>query len=241
MEAVITELDERAERTLKEVGLGDGGAPLDERKRAARADDFMDSEEILAAADEISAEYGPSVDELLENPVAFEASERAVNISIDDVGVKKQKDERRDEGEVAPKGKRERIQHTVAHVQSGEAGYALVGAGVVRTLSLVAAFLIDNDLMRRRPMFFADGQRSLKNHIHECFEWNDAQIILDWHHLAKKCAELLSMGMRNRKYRNNVLPELKRLLWLGLVDQAIDYLDSIAKNQKSKRQIKIQI
>jgi hypothetical protein len=53
------------------------------------------------------------------------------------------------------------------------------------------------------------------------------QIILDWHHLDKKCQEQLSHALNNRHARNDVLEELLRLLWYGNLDGAIAYLRQV--------------
>ena len=52
-------------------------------------------------------------------------------------------------------------------------------------------------------------------------------IILDWFHLVKKCKELLSMAMKGRLIRNQVLREIMPLLWHGLTDRAIALLEQI--------------
>lgn len=60
------------------------------------------------------------------------------------------------------------------------------------------------------------------------------QIILDWYHLHKKCEQPLSLGLAGRAVRNQVLDELMKLLWYGLVDRAIAYL----KNGEAERWLK---
>ena len=52
-------------------------------------------------------------------------------------------------------------------------------------------------------------------------------IILDWYHLEKKCKEQLSMAMKGRVFRNDVLESLLPLLWQGLTDKAIALLEGI--------------
>jgi len=58
---------------------------------------------------------------------------------------------------------------------------------------------------------------------------------LDWYHLRKKCKEKLSMAMRGREIRNEVLEQLMPMLWHGLTEKAIDFLNetqtSLIKNQ----------
>jgi hypothetical protein len=63
----------------------------------------------------------------------------------------------------------------------------------------------------------------------------DIGIILDWYHFRKKCIEKLGMAMRSRVIRNEVLEQLMPMLWHGLTQKAIDFLNetetSLIKNQ----------
>jgi len=62
------------------------------------------------------------------------------------------------------------------------------------------------------------------------------QIVLDWFHLCKKFKEELSMGMKGRRLRNETLRAVMPLLWHGLTNKAISYLENIPaskiKNEK---------
>ncbi|MBF0552297.1 MAG: hypothetical protein HQK60_17405 [Deltaproteobacteria bacterium] len=74
-------------------------------------------------------------------------------------------------------------------------------------------------------MFFVDGQRSLHDAIVKMFSWyRNLAIILDWYHLKEKCKMQLSLAMKGRKVRNEVLESIMPLLWYGLVDKAKEYL-----------------
>jgi hypothetical protein len=54
------------------------------------------------------------------------------------------------------------------------------------------------------------------------------RLILDWHHLQRKCKELGSLGINGSIAAKKVhIDELRRLLWHGLVDRAIDYIDAL--------------
>ena len=77
-------------------------------------------------------------------------------------------------------------------------------------------------------MFFVDGQRSLHDSLLRIFAWQGTlQLILDWHHLDKKCQEQLSSAMNNRHARNEVLKELLSMLWYGNIDAAIEFLSQV--------------
>lgn len=163
--------------------------------------------------------------EMLKNPVPYEALADSVQVSIDPVGVKKQKESR--DGKPAEK-KREMIYQTVAHLQQGDRSYTLNGRDVGTVLRLILAFLLHNELLKYNLLFFVDGQRSLNNSILALFAWfGPVQLILDWYHLEDKCKSLLSMALKGRDIRNQVLEQLLPLLWLGTVERAIALLRAI--------------
>lgn len=166
----------------------------------------------------------------------YEQSEDTVNISIDDVGVKKQKAQRQDcgteklevTGESVPKNRRPTVQNTVAQIAHGKRYFTLTGTGVLHVLTFVLAFLLRNNLILLRLRFFTDGQRNLQNSIVKFFFWHPSvSLILDWFHVVKKFKEDLSSACRGRHTRNEHLRPILRLLWFGLVDQAQNYLHSI--------------
>ena len=54
------------------------------------------------------------------------------------------------------------------------------------------AFLVTNDMLQMNWIFFVDGQRSLHDILLRLFAWQGTvQLILDWHHLEKKCEETM--------------------------------------------------
>jgi hypothetical protein len=170
--------------------------------------------------------------DILSNPVAYEAPQSAVMISLDDVGAKRQK-ESREQAAHAPPGKKKRayVQNTVIHVEQGGRSYLLNGYGVIWVLRLLVAFLLHNQLLGKTFVFFVDGH-ALYSSVLECFSWyNNKVVILDWYHLHKKCKGLLSLALNGRDIRNAVLKNLIHLLWYGLVDQAIAYLKNLPESE----------
>lgn len=170
--------------------------------------------------------------EMLQNPVPYEKREESVCISVDDVGAKQQKENRKPTSSGPPgKSKRKYVQNTVIHVEQGDGSYILNGYGVWCVLRLLLAFLLNNNLLSHHLVFFVDGH-SLYSSVLQYFYWHpQVSVILDWYHLKKKCRELLSMASKGSQIRNAILEELMPLLWHGLVDQAIDYLSHIAADQ----------
>jgi hypothetical protein len=167
--------------------------------------------------------------EVIKNPVLYEASEKTVNISIDDVNVKHQKEERK--GNAKKPEEREYVHNTVVHIHRGGVSYTLNGFGVFSTLRILIAFLLHNDLLKNRLQFFVDGQKTLHAAIITAFSWlHNVGILLDWYHLEKKCKGELSMAMKGRTIRNTVLGQLMHLLWYGMVDKAIAYLTTLSED-----------
>ncbi|SLM31217.1 conserved hypothetical protein [Desulfamplus magnetovallimortis] len=181
---------------------------------------------------------------IANNPVPYESLGNAVNISLDDVGVKEQKEKRSkteqeniDKNETQRK-KRKYIQNTVVHIEHKDRNYMLNGYGIFYVLRLLVAFLIHNNINNIILVFYIDGH-GLYSKILQFYYWNKKiLIILDWYHLVKKCKELLSMAVCGSKIRNDVLDEILPLLWHGLVDEAISYLKSIASEKiRNKKEI----
>lgn len=184
----------------------------------------------------------------------YEQGQDTVNISIDDVGVKKQKEERPGKytakkekvvanGDVSEQGenhqpevnKRPTVQNTVARIEQDGQCFTLTGSSILHVLRFVLAFLLNNKLTGHRLCFFTDGQRSLQGAITAFFSWHSAvSLILDWFHLTKKFKESLSLACRGRKIRNQHLRSLLPLLWVGLLDGAQDYLRSIPASDLKK-------
>ena len=180
--------------------------------------------------------------EIFKNPVPYEDAKHSVKISVDDVGAKKQKENRdgpRDNPLV--KKKRVYVQNTVIHVEKGGDSYILNGYGVLCVLRILLAFLLHNHLLSDRLIFFVDGNYLYRT-VSELFSWHKSlSLILDWYHLKKKCQELLSLAMKGRELRNGVLENLTPLLWHGLVDQAVTYLESLPESEIKNEDARIDL
>lgn len=175
-----------------------------------------------------------------EEKIPFNANELEIEanpgdcvyISIDDIGVKHQKASRSQEETKDSKY----IENTVVHIQYGMASYALTSIGMREAIKLVLSFLLFNNLLNKELIFFTDGAKNIKSHIESVFSFHPYTVILDWFHLKKKCQELLSMSIKGKESRNEVLEKLLRILWAGDVDGAIKYLQNLSstiiKNDK---------
>ena len=176
----------------------------------------------------------------------YESPEHTTNIFIDEVCVKKQKPHRKlvvPTAEQQPDEELKRVHTSVARIEHEGKGFTLVGPGLFTLLRFVLAFLLRNGLKGNRLRFYVDGQRTLQDTILTFFGWHPAvSLILDWYHVVKKFKELLSMAMRGRELRNAQAKTLLRMLWYGMVDEAITHLRSIESSQiKDQKQIEILI
>ena len=232
-------LIEYVERTSKCIlqhnGFTEDGVYLGHKVPDAENQAVRLSDEIVAKAVEKCTDDSSIRDDILNNPVPYEDPENTVNISIDDVNVKKQKEARKESGG-SEKTKCKYVHNTVVHVAKGDKSYTLNGYGIKAVLRYLIAFIFNNSLIGYRFQFFTDGHKTLNQVILKCFSWyRNIGLILDWYHLNKKCKEQLSLAMKGRVLRNKVLEQLMPLLWYGATDKAIDLLKEIEdKSIKSK-------
>ena len=211
---LVDYIEEKTSRILKANGFDeDDNYKGNKPTYAVNQPDTL-AEETIIEATEQCIEAGIQ-DEVLNNPVCYEDPEKTVNISIDDVNVKRQ-EECRQKGGRSEKGKRKYVHNTIAHVCKQDQSYALNGHGIRTVLCYLIAFIFNNDLLGNRMQFFTDGHKTLNETILKCFYWYaNIGIILDWYHLDKKCKEQLSMAMKGRVVRNDFLEHLMPLLWRG--------------------------
>src|SRR5258708_22573082 len=97
---------------------------------------------------------------------------------------------------------------------------------------IVVAFLLLNEMMSKSGslVFFTDGVRDLHLAIQNVFSFIPFKIILDWYHLEKKCKDLLSMAIKGKQVKNQMLTEVLAWLWLGKVERAIKSLTDLKED-----------
>lgn len=199
------------------ISTGDAGTGEGMIQDAIDAVNAAREEKIPFSPQEISVESAPG---------------DCVYVSIDDIGVKHQKESR------AEGSRRDYrfVENTVAHIQYGDKTYVLTGIGMRNVFKSVLAFLLMNNLLSHELVFLTDGAQDIKSHIESVFQFHPYTVILDWFHLKKRCQEWLSMSIRGKDRRNEVLEKLLRLLWVGDVPTATTFLSSLSaadlKNQK---------
>ena len=220
---VIDYMEEKSKRILKKKGFSEDGKYLDDTMPCGDHEPMsICDEKVMEAAKKCACS-----EDIIHNGVPYEDPEHTVNISIDDVNVKKQKEERKGYEELE-EGKRKYVHNTVVHVGKGGKSYTLNGYGIRAVLLYLIALILNSGLLGCRFQFFTDGHTLLNDTIIRCFSWyKNMGIILDWFHLVKKCKEQLSLGMKGRGVRNEVLRHIMPFLWHGRADKAIDALKEI--------------
>ncbi len=224
-------IDERARCILTENGFSEDGICQDIKPEYNNGHPIkIPKQKVMSAIEKCCQDKAIGTVDLLNNPVPYENPECSVQISIDDVNVKRQ-EEFRPGGIKSERGKRKYIHNTVAHISKIDLGkYVLNGLGSKNVLRFLTAFLFHNGLTGHRIQFFTDGHKVLNDSILKWFSWyKNIGIILDWYHLEKKCKEQLSLALKGRFIRNEILEKLKPLLWHGLVDEAVVHLEGIDK------------
>lgn len=166
----------------------------------------------------------------------FEDPENTTYVAMDDVTVPRQKEEGRITN--PPKRKvKQRVKNTVVCVFQGLGKYYLSATGVPQVLFILMAFLLNNNLLAGKSLvFLVDGAEDIRNGIIKFFSWRSYTVILDWFHIRKKFRERLSMAIKGKKVKKEILKNSIGLVWLGKVKEAIEYLRNIAeeniKNQE---------
>ncbi len=223
---ILDFLAEKTRLTLCENGFSEDGRYLgdsDEKKdvEAVR----LPKDVVSKAAEKHGDRFSP--EEILDNPVLYEDRRESVELQIDDVVTKKQKEDR--EKVSSDEERKRKYNHiTIAHVRKGDRAYTFNGENIRSVLCFITAFILNNNLLGNRLQIFTDGHRVLNSTILKYFSWfKNIGIILDWYHLGKKCKECLSLALKGRFLRKEVLSEVMPLLWFGLTDRAIEALEAI--------------
>ena len=169
-----------------------------------------------------------------------DGTQKCCYISVDDIGVRFQKPERKGKY----KKNRSFVENTVIHVQAEDRQYTLTAIGMAKAFKRLVAFLIENKLMEdHRLVFFSDGANCIRDYISKYFGFRQHTVILDWLHLEKKCNEFLSMGIKGAKdEKQQIKKDLFSILWMGRYENAVKYLESLKnfhiKNPKKIEELK---
>jgi len=220
-------IEKKCTQVLEQNGFDSAGELTAELVFLPVQTKYIDQEVLAAAASALNIKEYQQSD--------YESPDTSLNISIDDVGVKRQ-------AETRPKPEEDnqakRVNNTVVHIQSEQGNYILNAANLTRVLKMLIGFLLHLGLMGRQIVIFADGARDIHSAVYKMLGFLRIKVILDWYHLEKKCKEQLSLAFCGRKKRNAFLEELLPCLWLGNVNGAIDLLCNV-KDEEIKDHEKV--
>ena len=254
--AILTDLTTSSRQVLAEQGFSEQARPRADsdwfqRLRALKPAS-QPKTQVQAALDVVTSQMqakelsSAAQQELRQrhSEEVFEHPASSVHLSVDDVGVKKQRAERRRGGadptsDPAPTetAKHPRVQNSVAYIDYQSQHCTLTGRSVGEVLLFCLALLLQTGLIGKRLCFFTDGQKSLKETILARFAWHPkVTLLLDWYHLVKKCKELLSTALKGRERRNQYACALLRLLWFGAWQEAVKALKAIPDEHIKNRQ-----
>ncbi len=146
-------LEEKADAILKENGFSEEGQPGQEGTLELPLEKVLLPPEQIEPVLKETAPEAKLEKEMSNNPVPYEDPAKSANISIDDVSVKRQKEERNQGEEVEQK--RKYLHNTVSHIQHGKESYLINGFGIGAVLRLIVAFLLHNDLLQYNRFGFA--------------------------------------------------------------------------------------
>ena len=125
----------------------------------------------------------------------MERKDQTCYISIDDIGVKHQKEHRI--GNDEKNGVY--VWNTVAHIEAENVSHTVTGVGMKKTFMFVLAYLLKRNLLAGKTLvFFTDGAKSIFANIDDIFSFHPFTVVLDWFHLKKRCQEYLSMSIKRR-------------------------------------------
>ena len=185
-------------------------------------------EKIEAATKEYNARHEDfQIGSIPDRFLPEEDSSKAVLVSVDDVLVKHQKDERR----AGFAKEKKNVANTVIHIHADGKSYILTAVGIRKAFVQLTAFLLENGLFENRQLvFLSDGAKEIKDYAEKFFSWRPYVLILDWFHLAKRIKEFCSMCIKLPKDKKGpIIKKILSYLWVGNVDGAVEYVRSLKK------------
>jgi hypothetical protein len=222
-------IEKKCDETLEKGGFAWNGEAYENEYFTPDNPQHIQQAEIENAAIKLNIESYNASD--------YELPNNTVNVSIDDVGVKRQTEMRpKDEGVQQAK----RVENTVLHIQHKDKSYILNAASLLSGIKLLLGFLLWGSLLKKQIVIFADGARVIHAAVLKMLHFANVKIILDWYHLQKKCKENLSMALKGSKIRNEFLDVLMPCLWFGNVDRAVQLLENVdPKKVRNQEYIRI--
>lgn len=186
---------------------------------------FQKPKEVRKTISKWNASHTESDEQCKEKKQILEIAEKTIYISVDEIGVRHQKEHRTSEHQKQGAF----VWNTVSVVETSECTHTLTNGNMRQTFCNTLAYLLEHHLLEKRHLIFlTDGAKEIRKKIEEVFGFRPYSIILDWYHLKKRCQEYLSMSIcGGKEKRNEILQKLLRILWAGNIDEAIHYLNAL--------------
>lgn len=207
---------------------------------SVRKPNIMPDKEMEEKIEEATKEYNArhedfQIGSIPDGFLPEEDSSKAVLVSVDDVLVKHQKDERR----AGFAKEKKNVANTVIHIHADGKSYILTAVGIRKAFVLLTAFLLENGLFENRQLvFLSDGAKEIKDYAEKFFSWRPYVLILDWFHLAKRVKEFCSMCIKLPKDKKGpIIKKILSYLWVGDVDGAVAYVRSFPKSMIKNQDI----
>ena len=160
--------------------------------------------------------------------------ENVVCISIDDVGVKHQKDTRTNGGSKDGKN----VENTVIHVDVDGESHVFTAVGMDKVLKQLLAWLISTGfLYTKHLIFFSDGASNIRVALERWFSFVPYQLKLDWYHLQKHLEESLSMALV-KQFRVDFQKTFFSQLWAGNINEAKTELENLRSSKPKEKKVK---
>ena len=139
-----------------------------------------------------------------------------------------------DEIEVRRPQKRRFLQLGTAYVRTPKGYRYLSGSLEMLLQQLFLLLRLCGGGLNAKITLLGDGARWITRFFQERLaDWSLASLILDWYHCRKKCYDLTSLICRGRKAKAELLGLLLKLLWRGLVQDALDVLEEYRPQAKN--------
>lgn len=180
--------------------------------------------------------------EVKSNPVPYSMPKETVYVIPDAVSCKKQKEHRKASSTLTNEkdNSRKTVSSCVATVMYQGQKMSVLAPQYLPLARQVIAVMITNKLLNQHCCLISDGERKIREVFIEILApiFGSLHHVLDWHHLERRVAQMLSLSIKGTDIRNAHLKKLKHLLWFGCTSSAIEYLKAISPDEiKSKKHL----
>ena len=177
--------------------------------------------------------------EMNNSEVTDDNKETVIDKNLHKSDAKKQKNKykykhKKGSNRVTKKVVKQKLKRSVAHIRTNDGEYMLVASDLRKLFLLLLAIILKNNLLKDKQLcFFTDGAKNINNLIKEIFGFRQYYILLDWYHLKHQCYQYFTMGLKGGKenYKKNeqIRKGFYSIIFVGNIDGAKRYLDSIDK------------